>query len=42
MEAQVGEVIAAVPPPWDDGQLVRAIHALVDGLERVVVSDLPG
>ena len=36
MEALVGAVIAAVPPPWDDGRLVQAIHALIDGLERVM------
>jgi len=40
MEELVGEVIAAIPPPWDDGRLVRSIHTLVDGLERLVDAEL--
>lgn len=32
-EQTVGELIAAVPPPWDDGRLVALVHSLVDGLD---------
>jgi hypothetical protein len=32
-EQTVGELIAAVPPPWGDGRLVARVHALVDGLD---------
>jgi hypothetical protein len=39
LESLVGDVIAAVPPPWHDGRLVPAIHTLIDSLERLVEGD---
>jgi hypothetical protein len=36
LEGLVGEVIAAVPPPWDDGRLIASAHALIDGLDELL------
>ena len=36
LEALVGDLIAAVPPPWSDGCLVARAHALVDRLEELL------
>ena len=35
----VGDVIAATPPPWENGRLMAADHALIDGLEAVLAAD---
>jgi hypothetical protein len=35
-EELVDAVIAATPPPWDDGRLIASAHALVDGLDELL------
>jgi hypothetical protein len=40
-EGMVGDLIAAVPPPWQDGRLVSAAHALIDRLEESMRGEHP-
>jgi hypothetical protein len=35
-ERTIGDLIAAVPPPWVDGRLVARAHALIDNLDGLL------
>jgi len=35
-ETQVGDLIAAIPPPWQDGRLVAHAHAFIAGLDELL------
>jgi hypothetical protein len=37
----VGDLIAATPPPWENGRLMSAAHALIDNLEEVLAANGP-
>ena len=38
-EALVGDLIAAIPPPWSDGRLVLRAHALIDPLVELLCAE---
>jgi predicted nucleotidyltransferase len=38
----VGDLIAATPPPWENGRLVAAANALIDSLEQLLAANGPG
>jgi hypothetical protein len=39
LEALVGDLIAAIPPPWSDGSLVVRAHALIDPLDELLCAE---
>lgn len=39
LETLVGDLIAAIPPPWSDGRLVVCAHVLIDRLEDLLSAE---
>ena len=37
----VGELIAANPPPWENGHLTAAANALIDSIEQLLAANGP-